>query len=161
VALLDAKLTCSAAFPCPAEMGASIHINGTGSSIIDTVFVCRSTGKIDQRLITATPEALATVVREDLRNLALGNIPISQGDLRCIIYGHLIRLAIWFLREGWDVRIPTKDKLRGVASWTERFGGLSAVRRYIEDEWLMAPSSQQWLSMERGESYGEGNEISF
>mgnify|MGYP001769414628 CR=1 FL=1 len=25
-------------------MGASIHINGTGSSIIDTVFVCRSTG---------------------------------------------------------------------------------------------------------------------
>ena len=44
VAILDAGLTCSASLPCPAEMGASIHINGTGSSIIDTVFVCRSTG---------------------------------------------------------------------------------------------------------------------
>ncbi|NLG83871.1 MAG: hypothetical protein GX493_04515 [Firmicutes bacterium] len=46
VALLDAGLVCSASFPCPAEMGASIHINGTASSIVDTVFVCRSTGRI-------------------------------------------------------------------------------------------------------------------
>ncbi len=44
VAMLDAGLTCSASLPCPAEMGASIHISGTGSSIVDTVFVCRSTG---------------------------------------------------------------------------------------------------------------------
>jgi adenine-specific DNA methylase len=43
VAILDAGVTCSASLPCPAEMGASIHINGTGSSIIDTVFVCRTT----------------------------------------------------------------------------------------------------------------------
>ncbi|MBI3952182.1 MAG: hypothetical protein HY314_17170 [Acidobacteria bacterium] len=33
VAVLDAGLTCTASIPCPAEMGASIHINGTGSSI--------------------------------------------------------------------------------------------------------------------------------
>jgi putative DNA methylase len=45
VAILDAGLTCSAALPCPAEMGGSIHIHGTGSSIVDTVFVCRSTGE--------------------------------------------------------------------------------------------------------------------
>jgi len=30
VAILDAGLVCSASLPCPAEMGASIHINGTG-----------------------------------------------------------------------------------------------------------------------------------
>jgi hypothetical protein len=29
VAILDARLTCSASLPCPGEMGASIHINGT------------------------------------------------------------------------------------------------------------------------------------
>ena len=46
VAILDASLTCSASLPCPAEMGGSIHINGTGSSVVDTVFVCRSTGSI-------------------------------------------------------------------------------------------------------------------
>ena len=50
VAILDSSLTCSAAMPCPAEMGASIHINGTGSSIIDTVFVCRSTGTVPRKV---------------------------------------------------------------------------------------------------------------
>ncbi len=42
VAILDAGMVCSAALPCPAEMGGSIHIHGTSSSIIDTVFVCRA-----------------------------------------------------------------------------------------------------------------------
>ena len=41
VAILDAGLTCTASPPCPAEMSGSIHISGTGSSITDTVFVCR------------------------------------------------------------------------------------------------------------------------
>ena len=36
VAILDAGLTCTATLPCPAEMGGSIHIHGTGSSIVDT-----------------------------------------------------------------------------------------------------------------------------
>ena len=44
VAILDAGLVCSASLPCPAEMGGSIHIHGTTSSIVDTVFVCRASG---------------------------------------------------------------------------------------------------------------------
>ena len=44
MAILDAGLTCSASLPCPAEMGGSIHIHGTASSIVDTVFVCRDRG---------------------------------------------------------------------------------------------------------------------
>ncbi|MDR0638431.1 MAG: DUF1156 domain-containing protein, partial [Spirochaetaceae bacterium] len=43
VAILDSGLSCTKVLPCPAEMGASIHIKGTGSSIIDTIFVCRKT----------------------------------------------------------------------------------------------------------------------
>lgn len=41
VAILDAGLVTTATLPCPAEMSGSIHINGTRSSIVDTVFVCR------------------------------------------------------------------------------------------------------------------------
>jgi len=44
VAILDAGLACSASIPRPAEMGGLIHIAGTGSSIVATAFVCRSTG---------------------------------------------------------------------------------------------------------------------
>ena len=41
VAVLDAGMGCTAVLPAPAEMGASLHINGTASSTLDSVFVCR------------------------------------------------------------------------------------------------------------------------
>lgn len=59
IAILDAGLVCSASLPCPAEMGGSIHIHGTSSSIIDTVFVCRSTGTVPSRWLASTPEEIA------------------------------------------------------------------------------------------------------
>ena len=68
VAILDVGLTCSASLPCPAEMGASIHINGTGSSIIDTVFVCRSTGSVPKKWVVDSIKGVAELVEEDLAN---------------------------------------------------------------------------------------------
>lgn len=62
VAILDAGLTCSAALPCPAEMGGSIHMHGTRSSIVDTVFVCRSSGMLPRRCLLDTPERLAVIL---------------------------------------------------------------------------------------------------
>src|SRR5437588_11341982 len=86
VAILDSGLVCSASLPCPAEMGASIHINGTGSSIIDTVFVCRSTGRFPRRWLAETPAAMAKVVAEDLSLLQQGAVKPTQGDTRCIVF---------------------------------------------------------------------------
>ena len=102
VAILDAGLTCTASLPCPAEMGASIHINGTGSSIIDTVFVCRSTGSMSKKWVVDSIKGVAELVEEDLVKLRAGNVQPTAGDMRCIAYGHLIRLAIWNLRHAWD-----------------------------------------------------------
>src|SRR6202011_1213066 len=58
MAILDAGLTCSASLPCPAEMGGSIHIHGTGSSIIDTVFVCRMNGNVRRNQLFRVPAEL-------------------------------------------------------------------------------------------------------
>ena len=66
VAILDAGLTCSASFPCPAEMGGSIHIHGTSSSIVDTVFVCRDTGQTSREWLFASGDELALIVNRDL-----------------------------------------------------------------------------------------------
>ena len=41
VAVLDAGLDCTVTLPAPAEMGASLHIARTKSSVLDSVFVCR------------------------------------------------------------------------------------------------------------------------
>ena len=71
VAILDAGLTCSASLPCPAEMGGSIHIHGTGSSIIDTVFVCRANGEANRRHIFSSMGELTRIVRDELGQLRL------------------------------------------------------------------------------------------
>ena len=132
VAILDAGLTCSASFPCPAEMGASIHIHGTGSSIIDTIFVCRSTGITQRKWMADSPEELSKIVEEDIACLKAGNVKPTPGDIRCITFGHLIRLAIWSLRTGWDKNKPTISRLSIVANWLHRFGGEGEVKKFME-----------------------------
>ena len=132
VAILDAGLTCSASIPCPAEMGASIHINGTGSSIIDTVFVCRSTGIMQRKWLADSPVEVARIVERDLAHLRAGNVKPTLGDIRCITFGHLIRLAIWSLRCGWDGNKSTASRLADVANWLHQFGGVAEVERYVE-----------------------------
>lgn len=111
VAILDAGLTCSASLPCPAEMGASIHISGTGSSVVDTVLVCRSTGSVSRRTLAKTAGEFACLVAEDLDKLREGGLKPTRGDIRCITFGHLIRMSIWNLRHTWDANLSAQKKL--------------------------------------------------
>ncbi len=131
VAVLDAGLKCSAALPCPAEMGASIHINGTGSSIVDTVFVCRTTGKIARNTIFSSPDGVAALVEKDLEDLRRGGVKPSKGDIRCIAFGHLVRLAIWQLHKKWPKEASTSSKLSTVANSIRALGGWPEVEKYI------------------------------
>ena len=114
VAVLDAGLVCSASLPCPAEMGGSIHIHGTSSSIIDTVFVCRKSGTTPESWLFDSPERLIEIVGEDLAHLASTGRAPTYGDTRCIVLGHLTRMAIWVLRNGWEGSRPTSEKIAAV-----------------------------------------------
>lgn len=162
VAILDSSLTCSASLPCPAEMGASIHISGTGSSVIDTVFVCRSTGSIARRWIAETPEAVAGLVQEDLTQLRAGGVKLTKGDIRCITYGHLIRLTIWRLREGWNKARAVGEKLEAAVANLRAFGGPDAVEKHLGNALSHAPSVRGTFFREEEATYGEGeDEVSF
>ncbi|MGI6307167.1 MAG: hypothetical protein ACOX1X_00900 [Dethiobacteria bacterium] len=152
-ALLDAGLVCSASLPCPAEMGASIHINGTGSSIVDTIFVCRTTGVVSRNTLTSSPEEIAKLVMLDVDKLKAANIRISQGDMRCIAFGHLIRLSVWFLRERWNVHNEPQTKLKIVEKQISALGNWSAIKEYLLQR-IEAPKKQQWLALEDHEGYG-------
>ncbi len=127
VAILDAGLTCSATIPCPAEMGGSIHIHGTGSSIVDTVFVCRMHGRARRSQIFDTLRQLSDSVRDELAQLRSAGMKPTAGDTRCIVYGHLTRMAIWRLRTGWDRTLPTEKRLKKIAQVVDTYGDLSAV----------------------------------
>jgi len=160
VAILDAGLTCSVALPCPAEMGASIHINGTGSSIVDTVFVCRSTGTVPKRSLVESPEGLALLVGEDYQKLSKAYNP-SQGDIKCILYGHLTRLAIWFSREKWAKKLPTKTKMDLISKFFKTMD-TKAILAKLESVLKKIPAKQSWQAMEEPAPYGGAHfEISF
>jgi adenine-specific DNA methylase len=161
VALLDARLVCSASLPCPAEMGASIHISGTGSSIIDTVFVCRGTGHTRRHWLAETPAALAAVVSEELDSLRQGGVKPTEGDARCMTFGHLTRLAIWHLREDWDAAAPTAAKFARVQKWLFAFGNAEAVLNVVRKAQALAPRQEGLMVYETG-IYGEPeDEVAF
>jgi hypothetical protein len=127
VAILDAGLTCSASLPCPAEMAGSIHISGTGSSIVDTVFVCRSTGATPNEWLFTDSDGLATIVSRDLQQLRAGGVRPTPGDTRCIVFGHLARMTIWNLRANWNPCLATKEKLKLLSDGMDRLASLASV----------------------------------
>ena len=163
VAILDAGLTCSASLPCPAEMGASIHINGTGSSIIDTVFVCRQTGIMQRKWLADSPDEVAQIVEKDLDLLRAGNVRPTSGDIRCIIYGHLVRLAIWALRIEWNKAEPTTARIARVRDWLHHFGNWTTVEKCREQKRATIEKEPPLFAVhESGEEYGsEYGDVSF
>jgi putative DNA methylase len=162
VAILDAGLTCSASLPCPAEMGASIHINGTGSSIIDTVFVCRTTGSIPKKWLPDSIQGVTDLVEEDLVKLREGQVKPTAGDIRCITYGHLIRLAIWNLRKSWNKNASIINKLSIVGDWLREFGGWGNIGEYLTNSQTVKSDAPPLFVHEEREKYGAKNaDISF
>ena len=145
VAILDAGLVCSASLPCPAEMGGSIHIHGTTSSIIDTVFVCRTSGETSENWFFDSSERLVEIVKEDLVQLSSTGRTATHGDTRCIVFGHLTRIAVWQLGSGWNPSLSTAEKIAAVRNTMNRFGEpdelakLAATTEPLADLPLFAP----------------------
>src|SRR3990172_2303163 len=158
VAMLDSGLVCSASLPCPAEMGASIHISGTASSIVDTIFVCRSTGSVPARWLVKTPAALADLVRDDLEKLRQAGLKKTRGDVRCIIYGHLIRLAVWHLHCTWDNTRPIRKKTAAVALKIKEFGGIAAVEKHFSEDMMHTALIRTSGVSEETKRYGADND---
>ncbi|MDR0355715.1 MAG: hypothetical protein LBJ64_08280 [Deltaproteobacteria bacterium] len=123
-AILDAGLVCSKALPCPAEMGASIHIKGAASSTVDSVFVCRRPQDRD----IPEPEVVGDLIREDMLALEESGLKATLGDKRCVTYGHVIRQAVNGLAEKWRTSLAAEDKLDILARWFAAFGGHEALR---------------------------------
>ena len=108
VSLLDSALDCTATLPAAGEMGASLHISGTGSSVLDSVFVCRRA--TEHRLPTKTQELIAQLAR-DATHMRAAGVRVSDGDLRCLVAGHLARVVVNALRPGWDRHAALNERL--------------------------------------------------
>ena len=112
-------------------MGGSIHIHGTASSIMDTVFVCRSSGRTPGRWLFDTPERLVEIAGEDLARLASTGRTPTHGDMRCIVFGHLTRMAVWKLRDHWNRALPVSEKLAAFAEAVSTCGDPEQLARRV------------------------------
>ncbi len=112
VGLLDAGLYCTEVLPAPAEMGASLHINNTESSILDSVFVARRVGP--GVLVLPTREEFMRRVLDNCGEVATGGVTVTRGDARCLCSGHLARVCVQFLRVGWEPLRPVCHRLERV-----------------------------------------------
>jgi len=105
VAILDAGLDCTAALPAPVEMGASLHIARTKSSVLDSVFVCR------KMKIGVESDTVQDTLKSDLLALQKAGLRVTEGDIRCLLAGHIARTAINRLRDGWELAATPRERM--------------------------------------------------
>jgi putative DNA methylase len=127
---------------------------------VDTVFVCRSTGSVPHWFIDDRPVHIAAIVQKDLNDLTTVFKP-SPSDIRCIVHGHLTRLAIWHLRDGWDRTASTAIRMASVARWIAATGGPAAVLHCLQSN---QPSKEPSLGplfevRDPTAGYGEGETL--
>lgn len=111
VALLDAGLVPMRTIGCPSEMRGSIHINGSGSSRVDTVFVLR---KPPAALPDARP--LDELVAEQIAHIKAARLHVSDGDRRCLNFGVVTERVVRELRDGWQPELSIEERLGSVCS---------------------------------------------
>ena len=138
VAILDAGLTCTATLPAAAEMTASLHIAGTGSSILDSVFVCRRVRAGARSPGRGPADEGRRALAADAAQMRAAGVKITAGDLRCLAAGHLARFTIRALRPVWaaqtdvDARLAVAraalDELRAALNVVALVAGLLARR---------------------------------
>jgi adenine-specific DNA methylase len=122
VAMLDAGFTCTAVLPAPAEMAASLHIAGTNSSILDSVFVCRKREFVASA--TSAPSApsvphprgsIAAAVRRDVASMKTAGYECTAGDIACLEAGHVAGEAVRRLAAGeWNPHAPVETRMTAV-----------------------------------------------
>ena len=131
VAILDAGLVVTAAIPCPAEMSGSIHITGTKSAIVDTVFVCRSESNGGGTNSIGEPDRLEELLETDLAKLRAGGVKPRSGDIRCLALGHVTRKAVAKLWTSWDRTMPTRVKIDRVAKSMDEVADIDPVAERV------------------------------
>ena len=117
-------------------MGGSIHIHGTASSIVDTVFVCRIGGITPSAWLFENPEQLAKLMAQELEELRKAGMKPTTGDTRCIAFGHITRMAVWRLRPDWNASLATTTKMNMIRAAMDALSTVDQVQQALESAGL-------------------------
>jgi adenine-specific DNA methylase len=143
VAILDAGLLCTATLCSPAEMSASLHINGTGSSTVDSIFVCRK----QPASATQPPKKFPDCLYHDIAAIQEAGVRISPGDISCIALGHLSRLAIQELSTTWEMQQAVSERMQAARGALKRLLQGFDLQHAMSRAAPSAPESQLCLTL--------------
>lgn len=68
----------------------------------------------------------------ELAELREAGMKPTAGDMRCIAYGHITRMAIWTLRSCWDAGQSTGRKLSLIRSAMNSVATIDELMRCLE-----------------------------
>jgi putative DNA methylase len=104
------------------------------------------------------------MLRADLENLQMAGLTPTAGDAHCLLFGHLIRLAVWQLRSTWSDDVPVTDKLERVQTVLQRIYPLDLLHR-LATQTLSSLSDIDLLASMRVEevqiTYDQDDEMPF
>ena len=97
-------------------------------------FLCAGpSGEAPEDWLFDSAEKLIEIVRVDLGRLEIAGRAATYGDTRCIIFGHLTRIAIWQMRAIWDRFLPTAEKIAAFRNSMIRYGEPDDLARLAAD----------------------------
>ena len=104
------------------------------------------------------------MLRADLDSLQMAGLTPTAGDARCLLFGHLIRLAVWQLRPTWRDDAPVEDRLGQVRTALQQIYPLDLLHR-LATQTLSSLSEVDLLASMRVEEvqaiYDPDDEIPF
>ena len=74
------------------------------------------------------------MIAYELTELRAAGMNPTPGDIRCIAFGHITRMAIWGLRAEWDVTQPTPVKLEAIRVQMNALATMDEVRAALDRE---------------------------
>ena len=77
-------------------------------------------------------QQLAGIMTRELSDLRAAGMKPTAGDLRCIAYGHITRMAIWNLRPLWDAQQTTEKKLAIIRVAMDAIATVDEVKSCLE-----------------------------
>jgi len=69
----------------------------------------------------------------------------TAGDIRCIAYGHITRMAIWNLRTLWSASQPTEKKLAIIRAAMDAIATVDDVKACLEGAPVPQPAIKSGL----------------
>ncbi|MEG3057379.1 MAG: hypothetical protein RQM90_15795 [Methanoculleus sp.] len=71
--------------------------------------------------------SLADVVEDEIAQLKRAGMKPTEGDIKCIIYGHLTRMTIQELSGEWNSDLPAGERMERFSEAFLRFGDPQSI----------------------------------